>query len=198
MKFSTILLFAASCVLAAPVFWGHPNVQVGLAPELPLGQIIDLSLEDLISQNPQDQIWYTGGLVGYFSNEWEAPVWTTPWVDWGNEPEERGQPVVSPPYTPPVTPPRTLPDPPDPPRVIIHPVIHPPEPPPFHPPPDNPPPGTPPIDNPHHPPPPDHGPPDVNIDPPAVTDVPEPNLSGIVAIILATVVGAHIRAKRRR
>ncbi|MEO6759715.1 MAG: hypothetical protein ABIO24_09705 [Saprospiraceae bacterium] len=197
MKFSTIFIFAASSVLAAPVFWGHPNVQVGLAPELPYGQVIDLQINDLFTQNPQDQIWYTGGLVGYFTNEWQAPVWTTPLVDLRVEPNEREPVPFSQPNAPPVNPVIKIGDPPDPKPVIIYSVPPAPVSTPGH---HSSPyshTSTPTPDPPAAPPP---GPtnPEVVINPPAITGVPEPNLAPIVALILAAAVGIQSRIDRRR
>ncbi|MFN0101715.1 MAG: hypothetical protein ACKV2U_06445 [Bryobacteraceae bacterium] len=82
MKFSCILLFASYILSAGPVFWDQPNVRANFGePVLPFGQLAIIDLAELIQESPQNQLWYTGGLVGYFTTEWDAPVWTTPWVE---------------------------------------------------------------------------------------------------------------------
>ena len=207
MKLSTLLLFAACSVLATPVFWGHPNVQTSLdAPQLPFGQVVDVNLDDLITQNPQDQIWFTGGLVGYFANEWRAPVWTVPWVDLRLEPREV-EPALFYLHNPPSVSASTafiISDPPDPERVVIRPnYLHV----------DDPPRVTPrgvivtpdpipdPTPNSIKDPVPDPTPDplkDPIPDPNVVNETPEPNLSAILAALLATTVGIHTRIKRRR
>ena len=93
MKIIVILILVAGSMLAAPMFWGHPNVQINLAePALPFGQFAALALADLVRESPQNQMWYTGGLVGYFSNEWEAPIWTSTRIDWQIEIVESDEP----------------------------------------------------------------------------------------------------------
>jgi hypothetical protein len=77
MKFGAILLILSSSIFATPLFWAHPNVATSLAePSLPFGQFVDIRLADIAKESPQNQIWFTGGLVGYFTAEWEAPIWT--------------------------------------------------------------------------------------------------------------------------
>jgi hypothetical protein len=186
MKFSAILLCAASGALATPVFWGHPNVQVSLdAPQLSFGQVIDLNLGELTTQNPQNQVWFTGGLVGYFVNEWDAPIWTVPWLDWRLEPRESEAPLLFPHFDPPVAQRLSISDPPDPARFISQQNVQPP--------------GPSPTDTRRPDPPlPDIRRLDVNPDPPAVNETPEPNLSAILAVLLALVFSAASLRTRPR
>ena len=92
MKQGAILLILSIRSFAAPLFWEHPNVAISLAePSLPFGQVLNISSADLAKESPQNQIWSTGGLVGYFTTEWKAPIWTSTNFDWRFDPTDEPQ-----------------------------------------------------------------------------------------------------------
>lgn len=70
------MLSVAVSPLTAVPFWQHPNVSAALpGPSAPgVGFIVDL--DEVQEEFPQANIWFGDGLVGYFANEWRAPVWT--------------------------------------------------------------------------------------------------------------------------
>lgn len=76
-KVILFLMMAVSAV-ASP-FADHPNVLASL-PAPNNGEYYTLDLNDLRLQSPQSNVYYTGGVVGYFANEWRLPIWTTPQV----------------------------------------------------------------------------------------------------------------------
>lgn len=143
VKLLPIFLLASALLTANPFGWEHPNVRASFdEPTLPFGQSELLDGNDLSRQNPQFQIWYTGGLVGYFANIWRAPIWTTPWIAWYEKedifsdlttdpppPADPPPPPVDPPPPPPVDPP---PPPIDPPPPPVDPPPPPVDPPPVH------------------------------------------------------------------
>jgi hypothetical protein len=90
----------------------HPNPLAHL-PEPTIQMPTDLSITLLAKESPQFAIWYTGGIVGYFSNEWDAPVWTTPAAGQVKEYDEPERVYLPPNYGPPVVvnPPDCPPDP---------------------------------------------------------------------------------------
>ena len=106
MKLGISLLILSIRISAAPLFWEHPNVSISLAePSLPFGQVLNLNLADLAKESPQSQIWFTGGLVGYFTTEWKAPIWTVMSLDWRFDMDPADEPQFpSPQVPPPVSP----------------------------------------------------------------------------------------------
>jgi hypothetical protein len=78
MKKVILFLMVAVSVIASP-FMDHPNVLVAL-PAPSNGEYYTLDLNQLQRQSPQNTVYYTGGVVGYFANEWRLPIWTTPQV----------------------------------------------------------------------------------------------------------------------
>ena len=94
MKLGAILLLLSIRSFASPLFWEHPNVAISLAePSLPFGQVLNVSLADLAKESPQNKIWSTGGLVGYFTTEWKVPIWTLTNLGWHFDPADEPQPV---------------------------------------------------------------------------------------------------------
>jgi len=82
-KFLFLFLVFSFNLWGVPIFWTHTNVEVSFRePTIAVGQIGLLDINKLAQESPQNQIWSTGGLVGYFSTEWRAPVWTTRAVEW--------------------------------------------------------------------------------------------------------------------
>ncbi|MBL8238156.1 MAG: hypothetical protein JNM66_12090 [Bryobacterales bacterium] len=129
--FPIVVLWSAS--LQAGPIWSHPNVQVALPePTVSIG-LIALSPSLLELEFPQNVIWYTGGLVGYFANEWRAPIWSTPNYRPLEDEETAVLPVfnrpnVVPPgwkeyYTPPETNPYIVPETQDPPVIPVNPPV---------------------------------------------------------------------------
>jgi hypothetical protein len=90
---------------------------------------LDRALIEL--QFPQNSIWYEGELVGYFTNTWTAPIWTTPFIalppafENVYDLERETSPPITHPQIPqiPVTPPTPPTDPEDDVPPIIDPVI---------------------------------------------------------------------------
>jgi len=102
MKNMIVFLMMSVSAIASP-FWNHPNVQAA-TPAPFNNEYYTLDLMKLQNQSPQNSIFYNGGVVGYFANEWKLPIWTTPVVlpptefPWVFEEDK----VKGPPFHPPV------------------------------------------------------------------------------------------------
>lgn len=116
MKNIIVFLIMTVPAIASP-FWNHPNVAAA-TPAPFNGEYYTLDLLQLQNQSPQNGIFYTGGVVGYFANEWRLPIWTTPVVippvelPWVFEDQHNGRPVAPPVVVPPHVIPPSGPNPP--------------------------------------------------------------------------------------
>jgi uncharacterized membrane protein YgcG len=70
------LLFGIVPSHALPI-WNHPNVSAALPVTVSVVDELTVFEEALAQQAPQSFIWTDNTLVGYFANEWRAPIWTT-------------------------------------------------------------------------------------------------------------------------
>jgi hypothetical protein len=70
-------LFFALASGCAPPFWNRANV--GVALPVAVSAVDDLTVfeEALAQQAPHSFIWTDNTLVGYFTDVWRAPIWTT-------------------------------------------------------------------------------------------------------------------------
>jgi len=76
MKILSFCVFSILSVHSAQI-WTHPNVEAAL-PDTPLAPgAVQLNIVSIESEFPQNYIWFSGIWIGYFANEWRAPVWTT-------------------------------------------------------------------------------------------------------------------------
>ena len=76
MKILSLCLLSLLPANSAQI-WTHPNVEAAL-PVTPLTPAaVQLNIASIEREFPQNYIWVSGNLIGYFPNEWRAPVWTT-------------------------------------------------------------------------------------------------------------------------
>jgi len=82
LSIAVVLCLLSSVAPAGPIFWDHPAVRAALGEDgAPYEVPGPLDIEAMMRESPQSYIWYLGGDVGYFRNEWRAPIWTTPWIE---------------------------------------------------------------------------------------------------------------------
>ena len=82
-----LLLFTLTAAVITAMPLSHINQLVSFpAPQIDLQTNLDLFR--LQAESPQSEVFYAGGIVGYFANAWDAPVWTVPY-DWYADHENR-------------------------------------------------------------------------------------------------------------
>lgn len=118
MKTLSLLCLSFLSIHSEPI-WIHPNVQAAL-PAVPVAPgELQLDSGSIEREFPQSSIWYSGDWVGYFVNEWRAPIWTTPAVGPAEFADD------GPTFQRILFPPPTLPSPFEPPGNISNPIMPP-------------------------------------------------------------------------